>query len=56
MSIFKFFKRDAKEKNNTKQIDKLIDEIFEKSEEYSNSIGEYPRSLHALNNDIFLLG
>lgn len=55
MSIFKFFKRNAKEKNNTKQIDKLIDEIFEKSEEYSNGIGEYPRSLHALNNDIFFL-
>ncbi|MBE6050981.1 MAG: hypothetical protein E7214_10115 [Clostridium sp.] len=55
MNIFKFLKRGSKEKNNTKIIDNLIDEIFEKSEEYSNELGEYPRSLHKLNNDIFYL-
>ena len=54
MKLFKKFTREIEEKRYD-EVDKLIDEIFELSKEFSNEKGEYPRSLHKFKNDIFYL-
>lgn len=53
----KFFKKFTKEKEAKRynRVDRLIDEIFELSKEFSNENGEYPRSFHKFKDDVFYL-
>ncbi len=54
MKLFKKFNKKFEEERYD-EVDKLIDEIFELSKEFSNEKGEYPRSFHKFKNDIFYL-
>ncbi|SFU46525.1 hypothetical protein SAMN04487886_103412 [Clostridium sp. DSM 8431] len=54
MKLFKKITR-KKERKRYARVDKLVDEIFELSKEFSNENGEYPRSFNELNDDVFYL-